>query len=130
MAAIAAVMYGFASLTQTFGVWLILVGLILIITFILRERKVQNPLLDITLFRHNRSFIFSNLAALINYSATFAVSFLLSLYLQYIKGFSPLHSGFILVAQPVVQAFFSPFAGRLSDRTELVNDFETLPTII
>jgi MFS family permease len=58
------------------------------------------------------------LAALINYSATFAVNFLLSLYLQYIKGFSPLHSGLILVVQPVIQAFFSPFAGRLSDRIE------------
>jgi EmrB/QacA subfamily drug resistance transporter len=118
MAAIAAIMYGFSSLTQTLGVWLILIGLALMITFILRERKVQNPLLDITWFRHNPVFIFSNLAALINYSATFAVSFLLSLYLQYIKGFSPLHSGVILVAQPVVQALFSPFAGRLSDRIE------------
>jgi MFS family permease len=118
MAAIAAIMYGFSSLTQTLGVWLILIGLALIITFILRERKVQNPLLDITWFRHNPAFVFSNLAALINYSATFAVSFLLSLYLQYIKGFSPLHSGVILVAQPVVQALFSPFAGRLSDRME------------
>ncbi|HEX7533834.1 MAG TPA: MFS transporter, partial [Syntrophales bacterium] len=118
MVAIAAIMYGFSSLTQTLGVWLILIGLALIITFILRERKVQNPLLDITWFRHNPVFVFSNLAALINYSATFAVSFLLSLYLQYIKGFSPLHSGVILVAQPVVQALFSPFAGRLSDRIE------------
>jgi EmrB/QacA subfamily drug resistance transporter len=118
MAAIASIMYGFSSLTQTLGVWLLLLGLVLMITFIIRERKVQNPLLDITLFRHNRAFIFSNLAALINYSATFAVSFLLSLYLQYIKGFSPLHSGLILVVQPVVQAFFSPFAGRLSDRIE------------
>ena len=118
MAALAAIMYGISSLTRTPGIWLVVIGLILIITFILRERKVLNPLLDITLFRHNSAFVFPNLAALINYSATFAVSFLLSLYLQYIKGFSPLHSGLILVVQPVIQAFFSPFAGRLSDRIE------------
>jgi EmrB/QacA subfamily drug resistance transporter len=118
MGALAAIMYGISSLTRPPGIWLIIIGLILIITFMLRERKVLNPLLDITLFRHNSAFVFSNLAALINYSATFAVSFLLSLYLQYIKGFSPLHSGLILVVQPVIQAFFSPFAGRLSDRIE------------
>ncbi|HET6461786.1 MAG TPA: MFS transporter [Syntrophales bacterium] len=118
MAALSALMYGFSSLTRELGVWLVAVGLILIIIFTVRERKVKNPLLDITVFRHNTVFVFSNIAALVNYSATFAVSFLLSLYLQYIKGLSPLHAGIILVAQPVVQAIFSPFAGKLSDRIE------------
>jgi len=118
MAALLALMYGFSSLTRTLGACLVVIGLILIVIFTARERKVKNPLLDITLFRHNTVFVFSNLAALINYSATFAVSFLLSLYLQYIKGLSPLHAGVILVAQPVVQAIFSPFAGRLSDRID------------
>jgi EmrB/QacA subfamily drug resistance transporter len=118
MTALSALMYGFSSLTRALGVWLVVIGLTLIVTFIFRERKIKNPLLDITLFRHNSAFVFSNLAALINYSATFAVSFLLSLYLQYIKGLSPLHAGLILVAQPVVQTIFSPFAGRLSDRVE------------
>jgi len=118
MAATSAVMYGLSTLTRTQGVRLIVIGFIIMIVFILRERKLQKPLFDITLFRHNAPFVFSNLAALINYSATFALSFLLSLYLQYIKGFSPWHSGLILVAQPVVQALFSPFAGKLSDRIE------------
>jgi MFS family permease len=70
------------------------------------------------LFFRNAVFAFSNLAALINYSATFAVTFLLSLYLQYIQGLSPLAAGTVLVAQPVVMALGSPFAGRLSDRKE------------
>jgi len=70
------------------------------------------------LFRKNRTFTFSNLAALINYSATFAVAFLISLYLQYVKGLEPQSAGFIMVAMPAVQAIFSPFAGRLSDRIE------------
>jgi MFS family permease len=55
---------------------------------------------------------------MINYGATFAVAFLLSLYLQYIKGFSAGTAGLILVAQPIVQTLFSPFAGRISDRIE------------
>jgi len=68
------------------------------------------------LFKNNTVFVLSNLSALIIYSATFAVSFLLSLYLQYIKGFSPAHTGLILIAQPVMMAAFSPMAGNLSDR--------------
>jgi MFS family permease len=55
---------------------------------------------------------------LINYSATFAVGFLLSLYLQYIKGLSPQGAGVVLVSTPIMMAIFSPFAGRLSDRVE------------
>jgi MFS family permease len=74
--------------------------------------------LQIELFKNNIVFAFSNLAALINYSATFAVSFLLSLYLQYIKGFTPEKAGLILIAQPVMMAIFSPLAGILSDRIE------------
>lgn len=60
----------------------------------------------------------SNFAALINYSATFASGFLLSLYLQYIKGMGPESAGMILVSQPAVMALFSPLAGSLSDRIE------------
>jgi MFS family permease len=73
---------------------------------------------SIHLFTQNKVFAFSSLAALINYCATFAVSFLLSLFLQLTKGFSPQKAGLVLVAQPIVQAIFSPFAGRLSDRIE------------
>ena len=74
-------------------------------------------MLNVRLFK-NRTFALSSLAALINFSATFAVVFLLSLYLQYIKGLDPQSAGLILVAQPVVMAIFTPIAGRLSDRFE------------
>ena len=55
---------------------------------------------------------------MINYSATFAVVFFLSFYLQDIKGLSPESAGLILVSQPIVMTIFSPLAGRLSDRIE------------
>ncbi len=113
-----AIMYGFSLLPAMSGAWLILMGALGIFSFVKWEMKVESPVLNINLFRNNTVFAFSNLAALINYSATFAVSFLLSLYLQYIKGLSPQNAGIILVSQPVVMAIFSPFAGRLSDRIE------------
>jgi MFS family permease len=68
--------------------------------------------------RIQSSFAFSSLAALINYSATFAVTFIIALYLQCVKGFSPQYTGVLLMSQPAVMAFISPIAGRLSDYKE------------
>ncbi|AKB80803.1 putative transport protein [Methanosarcina barkeri 3] len=117
-AAVVAVMYGFSVLPELKGVALLALGTLGVIVFALFEIRTSSPVLDISLLTKNRIFAFSNLSALINYSATYAVTFLLSLDLQYTKGFTPEHAGLILVAQPVVMAMVSPIAGRLSDRTE------------
>ena len=113
-----AIIYGFSLLPASLGIWLTAAGAAGIFAFVRQEVKIAHPLVDINLFRKNRVFAFSNLAQLFSYSAAFAVSFLMSLYLQYIKGLSPQHAGLILVVMPAVQAGFSPFAGRLSDRIE------------
>jgi MFS family permease len=113
-----AIMYGISQLPAMTGVYAILTGALGFLAFVKWEIKVESPVLDIRFFKNNKVFAFSNLAALINYSATFAVGFLLSLYLQYIKGFGPQNAGLILVSQPFVQSIFSPFAGKLSDRFE------------
>jgi EmrB/QacA subfamily drug resistance transporter len=109
------VMYGFSTLPHITGIILVIGGIIGFIGFLMYELRLESPVLNVKLFK-NRTFAFSNLAALINYSATFAVTFLLSLYLQYIKALDPLSAGLILVAQPVMMAIFAPIAGRLSDR--------------
>jgi MFS family permease len=83
--------------------------------FFLIENRSKFPVLNVKLFTKNRLFAFSTLSALINYSATYAIIFLLSLYLQKIKMLSPKEAGFILLTQPLVMAIFSPIAGRLSD---------------
>ena len=116
--AIIALVYGLSLLPAMLGIWVILAGILGILIFIWWETKVANPVLQMALFRNNTVFALSNLAALFSYSATFAVAFLLSLYLQYIKGFSPQNAGLVLVSMPAVQALFSPLAGRLSDRIE------------
>lgn len=89
-------------------------------------------MVDINLFVKNKVFAFSNLAALINYSATFVINFLLSLYLQNIKVLTPAEAGSVLIAAPAVQAFISPFAGRLSDRFEpqIIASIGMLMTVI
>jgi EmrB/QacA subfamily drug resistance transporter len=116
--ALTCAMYGVSQLPAALGGWLVLAGLLGLLLFGAWELRVAHPVLEVRLFTGNAVFAFSNLAALVNYSATFAVTFLLSLYLQYIKGMSPQAAGFVLMAQPLVMSIFSPLAGRLSDRVE------------
>jgi len=116
--ALISLIYGLSLLPEISGIMLIFIAGSAFLAFISWESNAKNPILNLSLFRENAVFTFSNLAALINYSATFTVSFLLSLYLQYIKGFSAQNTGLILAYQPIVQAVFSPLAGRLSDKIE------------
>lgn len=116
--AILCLVYGATRLPRLLAVYLVLGGGLALVGFIWVESKIDQPVFEVQLFRNNRAFTFSSLAALINYSATFAVTFLMSLYLQYIKGLSPQSAGTVLVVQPIVMALFSPLAGRLSDRFE------------
>ena len=113
--ALVILIYGFSILPSQLGIILVILGVIGIVAFAIFELKIENPVFEVRLFK-NITFGFSSLAALINYSATFAVVFLLSLYLQYIKGLSPQFAGLILVSQPAVMAFTAPIAGRLSDK--------------
>ena len=110
--------YGASALPGMVAIGLIIAGFTGLGFFIRFESRVPHPVFEVKLFNQNRLFTFSSLAALINYSATNALTFLLSLYLQYIKDLPPQYAGSILIAQPIVMAFFSPLAGRLSDRIE------------
>ncbi len=115
---LALVMYGFSQLPGQGGILMAIGGLFFLSVFLVWESRSRSPVLDITLFMKNAAFAFSNLAALINYSATYAVTFLLSLYLQYLKGLTPQAAGLVLIFQPAVMALCSPLAGRLSDKVE------------
>ncbi|MDX9745995.1 MAG: MFS transporter [Syntrophales bacterium] len=110
------VMYGFSNLPSVTGWIFLITGVLLSVGFVLFERKTEHPVFDVRLLVGNRVFAFSGMAALINYSATSAVGFFISLYLQYIKGFGAREAGLIMISQPLAMALLSPVAGRLSDR--------------
>ncbi len=106
-----AVMNGFRLLPDLSGVIVMAAGILCLAAFVLWENRTAHPVLDMGLFR-NVIFAMSNLSALINYAATFALTFLMSLYLQYSKGLDPQAAGIVMLAQPVIQSGFSPLAGR------------------
>ncbi|MGZ7068810.1 MAG: MFS transporter, partial [Methanobacterium sp.] len=110
------IIYGFSLVPTSLGILLIAAGIIGIVSFVIIEMKVKNPFLDIELFLKNRIFAFSNLTALINYSTTAGAVFLLSLYLQYILGYSPRDAGIVLLPLPLIMTIVSPVAGELSDK--------------
>lgn len=111
-------MLGFSFISKKWGSILLAFGVAGVHFFIRMEEKEKFPMLNINLFRKNRTFTFSNLATFIHYSASYALGFLLSLYLQLIKGFDSRIAGLVLMARPVTMAIFSPFAGMASDTTE------------
>jgi len=110
--------YGMTQLPSTHGVIAAGIGLAGFLALLRVERTAREPLVDVALFRSNTSFAMSNLAAFLNYSATFAAAFLLSLYLQIVMGLPPQTTGVVLISMPIIQAFVSPLAGRLSDKRE------------
>ncbi len=110
--------YGLSNLPAITGFACLGAGIAGIVIFVFVEINTRYPVMQLRLFAGNAVFAWSNAAALINYSATFAVAFILSLYLQYIRGYSASDAGIILVSQPVIMAVVSPLAGRLSDRVE------------
>ena len=108
-------MYGFSKLPDSKGWIFLILGIILMIGFYLYEKRTNHPVFNFELVMKNRVFAFSGIAALINYSATSAVGFFMSLYLQYIKGLDARSAGLIMISQPIAMALLSPVAGKLSD---------------
>lgn len=118
MLGLVSLVYGSSLIPSAYG-WLLLgSGVMALIIFWILESKSSMPVIETKLFTHNRLFAYSNIAALINYSATSAIVFFLSLYLQKVKGMMPHAAGVVLITQPVIMAIFSPIAGRLSDHIQ------------
>ena len=83
--------------------------------FIFWEKTVRHPALDLSLF-DSLVFDFSILASMFQAIAAFSVQFLLVFYFQAVKGYSAIHSAFLLMPLPVAIAFSGPFSGKISDR--------------
>lgn len=116
-ASLVLVMYGFSSLmSNTAAKFLLPAGIVILVIFIRHELKDDSPVINMKLFTESKMFGLSNLAALLNYGASYAVSYLLSIYLQSVQGFSSTAAGLILITSPVFQTILSPVMGKLSDR--------------
>jgi len=94
---------------------LILVSLALFAVFVAHEKRVQHPILDLSLFRI-RAFTTGNLSNLFNSLAFAALAFELTLYFELVKGYSDLQTGLALIPLDFTLIVIAPISGRLSDR--------------
>ena len=108
--------FGFSELPKIQSFIWIAAGIISFVFFILYELKDKQPVFNVRIFSGNKVFSLSCISALINYACTSATAFMLSLYLQYVRGFNPQHAGSILIIQAGVQCIVTIFAGKMSDK--------------
>lgn len=90
-------------------------GLALIVAFVFFERATPQPMLDLSLFRVP-TVSPTLLASLFQAMANFAVLFLVIMYLQGVRGLTPLHASLLLVPGYVVGGFVGLLSGRLADK--------------
>jgi EmrB/QacA subfamily drug resistance transporter len=79
------------------------------------ERRVDQPMLNLDLFR-NLTFTFANVSALLNFMSQFVLVFLTPFYLQRILHETPNTVGLTMTAFPLAAMVVAPFSGALSDR--------------
>lgn len=117
IAMIVLVMFGLSALSDGwYAKVAVAVSIVLFLVFVWHEKRIEYPIVQIKMFTENKSYLCANLAALMNYGATYALGYILSIYLQVVRGYDSQISGMVLIFQPIVQAILSPYAGRLSDK--------------
>lgn len=94
---------------------LFILGITLIPAFVFVERKATSPMVDFSAFS-NSVLRNSILAAFFQNLGYLAVVFLLTMYLQGVRGLSPLYASLLLIPGYVMGSLFGPFMGRLSDK--------------
>jgi len=84
--------------------------------FVLLQKKLRRPLLDVDALFHNARLRNALIIQLLLYMTAFSSTFMLSVYLQVSLGRPPSEAGRVLAVSTVLMAFTAPFAGRLADR--------------
>jgi MFS family permease len=95
---------------------LLVVSAAALVGFVVVERRVKTPVLDLDLITKNRLFATASLAALLNYMALYAIAVLTAIFLEVVQGRSAALTGWLMLSQPLLMAVLSPLSGRLSDR--------------
>ncbi|HJF31776.1 MAG TPA: DHA2 family efflux MFS transporter permease subunit [Sporosarcina psychrophila] len=93
----------------------IIIGAIALITFIVRQLRMDDPMLDFKIYKHPM-FALSSAISIVLSVAMFSGMILTPLYVQTIRGISPFHSGLLMLPGAIVMGLMSPVTGRLFDK--------------
>jgi EmrB/QacA subfamily drug resistance transporter len=98
------------------SIGLLVVSALSLVAFVVVERRVSAPILDLDMVLKNRLFAAATTAALLNYMALYGVALLTAIFLEVVQDRSAGATGLLILSQPLLMAVLSPFSGRLSDR--------------
>ena len=93
----------------------ILIGIIIVVLFVIRQLKLEKPLLNLRVFK-NKVFVYSCLVSMVVFSSMIATEMLLPIYMQTGREFSAIESGLLLLPGAIIMGIMSPITGRLFDK--------------
>ncbi len=93
----------------------IAIGAIALVLFIVRQLKMEDPLLDFRIYKHPM-FALSSAISIVLSMSMFSAMILTPLYVQTIRGISPFHSGILMLPGAILMGIMSPITGRLFDK--------------
>lgn len=113
-------LYGFSSAGSkgwdSIHVYLpLIVGTISLIIFVLRSINQENPMLNFSVFKYPMFALSATIAMVVNMSM-FSGMLLLPIYIQTLRGISPLDAGLMLLPGALIMAVMSPITGKLFDK--------------
>lgn len=114
------ILYGFSSAGQSgwddpIVLGTITVGVVSLVTFILRQLKLSEPLLEFRIYKYPM-FALSSAISIVLSISMFSAMILMPIYVQTIKGISPFDSGLLMLPGALVMGFMSPVTGKLFDK--------------
>ena len=93
----------------------LIVGIVFIIGFVLRQIKIENSLLELKVFK-SRDFTVSTILICIAYAGMMSATILLSIYVQSLRGYSAVTSGLVMLPGSFLFAILSPVTGKILDK--------------
>ncbi len=113
-------LYGFSSAgnygwSNEIVLTAIVIGVITLTWFILRQMKLKQPMLEFRVFKY-RTFTFATIIGTITFTVLIAAETLLPIYMQLMAGFTALESGLMILPGALLMGFASPIVGKIFDR--------------
>ncbi|MFX3673447.1 MAG: MDR family MFS transporter [Paenisporosarcina sp.] len=114
------ILYGFSAAghdgwSDPYVIGTIVVGVVSLVTFILRQLKLKEPLLEFRIYKYPM-FALSSAISIVLSISMFSAMILMPIYVQTIKGISPFHSGLLMLPGALVMGLMSPITGKLFDK--------------
>ncbi|NPV89278.1 MAG: DHA2 family efflux MFS transporter permease subunit [Firmicutes bacterium] len=101
--------------TSLYIVNLIIISVFTFVLFVIWELNTPEPLIDLRLLK-NRTFTLSLVATALASISMFGIIFLIPMFLQSIRGLTPMQSGFAIMPMALTTAVMMPISGRLFDK--------------